>query len=105
VGVDPGATGDALGYSIRGISPNPFRLATSIRYSLEQSSDVSLDVYDLVGRKVASRAIGLQPAGTQSARFDAGDLRPGLYLFRLRAADPQGGAVRATLSGKLMLVD
>ena len=101
VDVEGGPAADAL----HGISPNPFRIATSIRYSLEAASDVSLDVYDLGGRRVAGETIGRQSAGAPSARFEAGALRPGLYLVRVRALDPQNGAVRATLSGKLMLVD
>ena len=65
--------------------PNPFSGATSIRFELTNASDVSLDVYDALGRRVASLADGEFPAGLHTVDFDAGALSSGVYVYTLRA--------------------
>ena len=64
--------------------PNPFNPQTTIDYALPQAGDVSLVVYDLVGRIVSTLIDGIQPAGHHEVRFNAGDLPTGTYLYRLR---------------------
>lgn len=66
--------------------PNPFNPATTITFSLNQTQDIHLAVYDLLGREVAVLASGTQPAGTFRATFDASDVASGLYLYRLNTA-------------------
>lgn len=63
--------------------PNPFNPSTTISYNLAQNSNVSLDVYDLMGRKVATLVNGKQSAGEQSINFDASNLASGVYIYRL----------------------
>jgi hypothetical protein len=67
--------------------PNPFNPATKIRYSLPATSRVKLDVFDMLGRHVATLADGIQPPGTHEAVFDARALPSGAYLYRLQAGD------------------
>ena len=72
--------------------PNPFNPSTMIRYQLGQSTRVTLEVFDVTGRKMATLAQNqLQPQGTHEALFDASGLPSGLYLARLSA-----GAFSAT---------
>jgi flagellar hook assembly protein FlgD len=72
--------------------PNPFRRSTSIGYALPRGGRVSLEVYDLSGRRVASLLDGWRPAGEHSVEWDQRDragslVRAGVYLYRLRAGD------------------
>jgi len=76
--------------------PNPFNPSTEIRYVLAVQSDVSLEVYDLLGRHVRSLASGMEAAGLHTVSWDGRDaagreVSSGLYFYRLRTA----GAVQA----------
>jgi hypothetical protein len=66
--------------------PNPFNPSTAIRYSLPQRADVSLRVFDLLGREVAVLATGTQDAGVHEALWNAGRVASGLYFYRLDVA-------------------
>ena len=83
--------------------PNPFRHATHIRLVLPEASRVRLDVFDLRGRKVATQQTGVLLAGERQILFDAPELPPGLYPYRLHLENPAGGAARSTLSGKMIV--
>ena len=65
--------------------PNPFSGRTTIRYALAQPGAVTLEVFDLVGRRVATLLDDtVQPAGEQAVRWDAAaGLPSGLYVYRL----------------------
>lgn len=72
-------------YSLEQNYPNPFNPATTIRYTLAVTSHVSLIVYDVLGREVATLVNTEKPAGSYSVRFDASGLASGVYLIRLKA--------------------
>jgi len=63
--------------------PNPFREATTIRYSLPQAMHVRLTVYDVLGREVAVLVDRRQEAGAYDVDFEAGELPAGVYLYRV----------------------
>ncbi len=64
--------------------PNPFNPLTKIEFELNTSSEVSLQIYDVTGRKVKSLlANRLLPSGKQEVVFDATDLPSGIYFYRL----------------------
>jgi len=65
--------------------PNPFNPTTQIRFALPEQSQVSLVVYDMLGREVANLVNDLLPAGEQTVRFDASNLANGVYIYRLNA--------------------
>ncbi len=65
--------------------PNPFARTTTIRYALPEPGPVRLEVYDVLGRRVATLVDQRQPAGTHAVRFDAAGLPSGTYLYRLQA--------------------
>ncbi len=92
------------GYVLLSAAPNPFRSATKLRYRLPTASIVQLDVFDPQGRIVHSRALGVQPAGEQSAGVFGFQGKTGVYLYRLRMSDPNSGAERAALSGRMLVV-
>lgn len=67
--------------------PNPFRTATALTYTLSRSGPVDVAVFDLLGRRVATLAEGIRPAGRHRAVWEAATLPPGLYLLRLTTAE------------------
>lgn len=71
--------------------PNPFNPQTTIPYTLPERAEVSLRVFDMLGREVVELVSGQQEAGAYSATWDAGSLTSGMYFYRLEAAT--GGTV------------
>jgi hypothetical protein len=64
--------------------PNPFRGATTIQYTLPEDAQVTLRVYDLLGRSVATLVNGVQQAGMYAAQLDAILLPAGTYRYTLQ---------------------
>lgn len=64
--------------------PNPFNPTTTIRYELPVASEVSLKVFDMLGREVATLVSGRQAAGVYQVQFNASGLASGTYLYRLQ---------------------
>ncbi len=65
--------------------PNPFNPTTTIEYALPVDARVTLEVYDVLGRRVAELVNGYVPAGYYAAEFDASTLASGVYLYRIKA--------------------
>ena len=65
--------------------PNPFTPSTTLRFSLPETADVSLKVFDLLGRNVATLIADRMTAGQHSVDFDATNLPSGTYVYRLEA--------------------
>ncbi len=65
--------------------PNPFNPATTIGWELPEAGDVSIRVFDQLGREVAEVARGFFPAGPHAASFDGSRLASGTYLYVLDA--------------------
>lgn len=72
-------------YRLEGNYPNPFSAETRVAFSLPGRVDVSLRVYDLMGREVAVLVDSPLPPGRHEAVFDARDLASGAYFCRLDA--------------------
>lgn len=69
--------------------PNPFREATTINYTLPAAGEVSLRVYDAMGRCVATLVEGLQECGMYSVPFRVRQIPSGVYTVVLRAGGVQ----------------
>lgn len=68
--------------------PNPFNPATVITYQVPLAADITLKVYDLTGREVATLVNNeRRGAGTYDVRFNAGKLTSGIYFYRLQAGN------------------
>ena len=65
--------------------PNPFNPVTNINFSLPAKSFVSLKVFDLIGREVATFVSQEKSAGTYQVTFNASRLPSGIYFYRLIA--------------------
>ncbi len=69
--------------------PNPFNSQTTIRFELPASSEVTLEVFDVLGRRVTTLVDGQMDAGVHETRFDASGLSSGVYIYRLRTAETE----------------
>lgn len=67
--------------------PNPFNPSTVISYHLPKTDHVTLKVYDIVGREVATLVDEVQSAGTYSTLFDASHVASGVYFYKLTAGN------------------
>ena len=67
--------------------PNPFNPNTVISYELPQVADVQLQLFDMLGRQVATLVDGTVQAGTHRVTFDASNLSSGVYIYRLHTAE------------------
>lgn len=69
--------------AIRSAAPNPFRTESTLSYFLPEPGRVSVIVYDMVGRRVATLVDREQSAGTHVVTLEAGDLVSGIYLAKV----------------------
>jgi hypothetical protein len=72
-------------YSLAQNYPNPFNPSTQIQFSIVQFGYVTLKVFDLSGKEVASLISQEMPPGTYTVPFSAKNLSSGMYLYRLEA--------------------
>ena len=84
-------------YSLSQNYPNPFNPTTNIKYSITKESQVSLKVFDMIGREVETLVNVNQKAGLYEVNFNASKLASGVYIYRLQAGD-------FTQSMKMMLI-
>src|SRR5205814_3001845 len=64
--------------------PNPFNPSTLITYTIPEKQYVSLKVYTVLGREVATLEDRTRDAGSYTVRFNRGDLPSGLYIYKLQ---------------------
>lgn len=65
--------------------PNPFNPVTDIKYAIPEDCWVRLEVYSILGEKVATLVNGSQEAGYKIVRWDAGSFPSGIYFYRIQA--------------------
>ena len=67
--------------------PNPFNASTIISYDLPYRLQVTIDVFDILGRQVKTISDGRQSAGSHSLIWHVGDFSSGVYFYRLQAGE------------------
>jgi len=67
--------------------PNPFNASTTISYTLPERTEVMLDIYDILGRKVTTLIDRRQSTGYHQAIWRADDLASGMYFYKLQAGE------------------
>jgi M6 family metalloprotease-like protein len=72
-------------YALHQNYPNPFNPTTIIKYDLPNTSDVSLIIYDILGRKVKELVNTKQQTGRYEIKFNASNLASGIYIYQLIA--------------------
>jgi exopolysaccharide biosynthesis protein len=88
--------------------PNPFNPTTKIKYTLpnnlETRHGVSLRVYDILGREVATLVNEEKPAGSYEVEFDGSNLSSGVYFHQLKVYPAEGGASDFINTRKMILL-
>jgi hypothetical protein len=69
--------------ALQGSFPNPARERATIGYALPAETDLTIELYDLLGRRVAKLVDGRQPAGMHRVDLDASQLPSGTYFVRM----------------------
>jgi len=84
-------------FSLRQNSPNPFNPVTAIPFSLTRETEISLEIYNVTGKKVCTLADGRYMAGEYEAIWNASMFSSGVYYCRLKAE-------KYTRTGKMLLL-
>jgi hypothetical protein len=87
VSVDDNTVDTPSEYFIAHNYPNPFNATTTISYVLAQDSDVRIDIYDELGRKVRTLVEARQSAGEHNVTWNAADVATGMYFYTIRGND------------------
>jgi photosystem II stability/assembly factor-like uncharacterized protein len=67
--------------------PNPFNPSTKINYSIPQSSNAEIKVFDILGNEIETLVNEVKPAGTYELTWYAGNLPSGVYFYQLKAGE------------------
>ncbi len=89
-------------FTLHGNYPNPFNPTTNITFDLPVAAQVSIDVFDMLGRKVMSLPVETMSSGTaKSVQLDAASLSSGMYLYQVRAEAENANFVS---TGRMILI-
>ena len=67
--------------------PNPFNPVTNIKFDLPKDVQVSIKIYDMVGREIKTLANEFKTAGRYSVTFSGADLASGVYYYKIKAGE------------------
>ncbi|MGA9118080.1 MAG: T9SS type A sorting domain-containing protein [Bacteroidota bacterium] len=87
-------------YSLDQNYPNPFNPATMITFSLPKAGHVQLEIFNVLGQKVATLIDQEQPAGIHTMKFDGTSLSSGIYIYRLVVSGEARTFVRKMILAK-----
>jgi hypothetical protein len=71
-------------YNLEQNYPNPFNPSTTIKFSIPEATNVTLNVYNTLGEKVAELVNTNLEAGRYNYQWDAGNIASGIYIYELR---------------------
>ncbi|KXK55077.1 MAG: 5'-nucleotidase [Chlorobi bacterium OLB5] len=83
--------------------PNPFNPTTSIKYEMPKNVQVTIKVYDILGKEVFSYS-EYKLAGSYEVKFDGSNLASGMYFYKLVVGDNSNNGVRYTETKKMVLL-
>jgi len=89
---EPGNPGFPISFELSQNRPNPFNPATTIEYSLPERSQVTIEIFNVLGQRVRRLVNESKPAGTYRIEWDGDDdagesVSTGVYLYRFQAGD------------------
>jgi len=87
VGIGDSLNALPISFNLTQNYPNPFNASTMIKYELPYQSQVTIEIYDILGRKITTLQNGPQPAGYHQALWRAEDVTSGVYFYKLQAGD------------------
>ena len=77
--------------------PNPFNPETTIKFSIPNTQDVNLSVYNMLGQRVVTLFSGELQGGSHIAKWHAGDIASGVYIYKLTSSNK-------TITQKMLLL-
>ena len=92
-----------LDYFLFNNYPNPFNPSTKIKYSIPNSSQVVIKVFDILGNEIETLVNEEKSTGTYEVTWYAGQLPSGVYFYQLKAT-PSGGQAGGYLETKKMIL-
>lgn len=84
--------------------PNPFNPVTSIKYTISSLQNVTIKVYDLLGKEVAALVNEEKPAGTYEVTWDGANMPSGVYFYKIKAGDPSAGSGQVFTQTRKMIL-
>lgn len=75
------------GFALQQNYPNPFNAKTVIEYSIPHKAKVKIEIYDILGRRIAKIFEGERDAGTYREIWDAAEVPSGIYFYKLTVND------------------
>ncbi len=91
-------------FTLLGNYPNPFNPSTNIAFTMPEPGNVTLTVYDILGRVMSEIDLGERTEGRHTALFKADRLSSGVYFYRLKMETARGAERYSTLYGKMMIL-
>ena len=96
-------------YELLGNYPNPFNPTTTISYTLSRTSEVELEIYDILGNKIKSFIISSQSAGRQGIIWNGTNsnneqVASGIYLYHFKVVSLEGKNETFEKTAKLLLI-
>jgi len=94
------AVASALGevvttFALDAAYPNPFNPSVAVPFAVPEAAHVEIELYDVLGRRVAVLANSLFDTGRHTIRFDGSNLASGVYLLRAVMGPEAGGTPRS----------
>ncbi len=86
-GIEETGEGIPTKYELSQNYPNPFNPTTVINFSIPESGEVTLKIYDMLGREVATLVNESKQAGSYRVTFDASKLSSGVYMYTLKSGN------------------
>ncbi|HTY01379.1 MAG TPA: T9SS type A sorting domain-containing protein [Bacteroidota bacterium] len=103
-GVRSPGEGSPLQFGLAQNYPNPFNPTTTIKFELPKALQVSLTVFDMLGRQVSVLLNEKRDAGIYEVEFEGSNLASGVYFYRLQAGDPSTSSGRFFTQTKRLLL-
>jgi len=85
IAISPGESSVIKSHELKQNFPNPFNPITTIEYTLQSRSEISLIVFNIIGQEVARLVDNEKAAGKHFVKWDASNLASGIYFYRLQA--------------------
>jgi hypothetical protein len=96
VGIQPVTGNIPSDFRVEQNYPNPFNPSTSITYYLPEKQDVTINIYDILGRNIYSHIYAGQNAGKHDLKWDASGFSSGIYFYKITSGQ-YSAAMKMTL--------
>jgi len=91
-------------FSLKQNYPNPFNPSTKIGYSIPQTSQIQIKVYDILGKEIKTLVNEEKPAGNYEVTWNAANVPSGVYFYQLRVGGLETSSGQGFIETKKMLL-